>query len=316
MLAADYELGGGWMIETIFQYAPDAMAIIGLKDGKSSQFVAANDSFLALLGYDSIYELFHLHPRDMYASGFERQMAVKVEKVHKHRTVLTETVLVRKNRTTISVEVHMSLVPGRTEPFLLCVVRDISDRKWVESYLRLPEIIGSGLISEHLTVERMTPYVTGTELAIENFEERSIVHFTASEDIMRVRKKFRECMKEGTVTEFMFSTLVKNVRRRRKAIICPFYKADGSFQQFAFVLLEVRNEALPSVCPALKLQMLMLDRRISLLELSRITGISKTTLSKLRNGKINRPHAYTRNLVARALGVDESDIWDDSLKPI
>ncbi len=290
------------------------MVLIGLKDGKTSQFAAANESFLAMLGYDSIYELFGFHPREMYAPEYEREMVKKEERVHKHKTVLTETVLVRKNRTVISVEMSMSLVPGRSDSFLLCIIRDISERKWIESHLRLPQIIGSGLISEQLTVDRITQYVPGTELSMENFEERSIVHFTASEDIMMIRKKFRECAKEGNVKEFIFSTLVRNVRRRRKALICPFYKADGTFRHFAFILLEAHNEALPSVGPALKLQMLMLNRGISLLELCRMTGISKTTLSKLRNGKINKPHAYTRNLVARALGVDESDIWDDAFK--
>ncbi|WP_318781142.1 helix-turn-helix domain-containing protein [Paenibacillus sp. OAS669] len=297
----------------MFQYAPDAMVIIGLKDGKLSQFVTANDSFLILLGCDSICDLFQLHPGEMIAPENGSEMVKKVEKAHKQRTVLTETVLVRRNRTRIHAEIHMSLVPERAETFLLCVVRDISERKWIEAHLRLPQIIGSGLLSEQLTVERLTQYVSGTELSIEHFEERSLVHFTASEDIMRIRKKLRECAKEGNVTEFIFSTLVKNVRRRRKAIICPFYRADGQFRHFAFVLLEVRDEAAPTVPPALKLQMLMIDRQMSLLELSRMTGISKTTLSKLRNGKINKPHAYTKSLVARALGVEESDIWDDAL---
>jgi len=50
---------------------------------------------------------------------------------------------------------------------------------------------------------------------------------------------------------------------------------------------------------------------MSLIELCRTTGISKTSLSKLRNGKIYRPHEYTRSLVASALGVEESEIWND-----
>ncbi|WP_028550119.1 PAS domain S-box protein [Paenibacillus sp. UNC451MF] len=294
----------------IFQYAADAMVLIGLKEGKPSQMVAANESFLALLGYDSIYELIHLHPRELYAPEYEREMLKKEEKLHKLKAVLAETVLVRKDRTTVSVELNMSLIPRKPEPLLLSIVRDISERKWIESQLRLPHMIGSGLLSEQLTVERLTQHVPGTELSVENFEERPLVHFAASEDIMMIRQKLKQCAKEGKVAEFIFSTLVKNVRRRRKALACPFYKADGTFRHFAFILQEVHNDVLPSVSPSVRLQMLMLNRQISLLELCRMTGISKTTLSKLRNGKINKPHAYTRRLVARALGVDESDIWD------
>ncbi|MDT9726504.1 XRE family transcriptional regulator [Xylanibacillus composti] len=52
------------------------------------------------------------------------------------------------------------------------------------------------------------------------------------------------------------------------------------------------------------LRMLMAERDINTTELSDKSGVSVTTISNLRNGRIRQPKKSTLEAVARALGVD------------
>ncbi len=60
--------------------------------------------------------------------------------------------------------------------------------------------------------------------------------------------------------------------------------------------------------PATKLRVLMAERDVNVSELADMTGLSRNTISRLRNGEVNPTHE-TAYRVASALGVRTSSIW-------
>lgn len=61
----------------------------------------------------------------------------------------------------------------------------------------------------------------------------------------------------------------------------------------------------------INLRMVMAEMNITASDLAEQTGLSRATISNLRNGKIQKPQGFTAKAVADALGVDISDIWPD-----
>ncbi|WP_284286573.1 helix-turn-helix domain-containing protein [Alicyclobacillus fastidiosus] len=63
--------------------------------------------------------------------------------------------------------------------------------------------------------------------------------------------------------------------------------------------------------PATRLRVLMAERDINTLELSQLTGVSQQAISALRSGRVKSPKIETARLIAKALGVRTSDIWEN-----
>jgi transcriptional regulator with XRE-family HTH domain len=61
--------------------------------------------------------------------------------------------------------------------------------------------------------------------------------------------------------------------------------------------------------PAQKLRVLMSERDINTNELAYLTGLSRGTISRIRNGTVKNPTHETAYRIARALGVRTDSIW-------
>ncbi|QQE81612.1 helix-turn-helix transcriptional regulator [Alicyclobacillus sp. SO9] len=61
--------------------------------------------------------------------------------------------------------------------------------------------------------------------------------------------------------------------------------------------------------PAARLRVLMAERDFTVKELSYSSGVSRATISALRNGHVKRPNRETAELLADALGVRLNSIW-------
>lgn len=64
--------------------------------------------------------------------------------------------------------------------------------------------------------------------------------------------------------------------------------------------------------PATTIRILMDDRGMNVHELAWESGVSVGTISRLRNGRIERPHTDTMYAIASALKVKPNDIWRDA----
>ena len=63
--------------------------------------------------------------------------------------------------------------------------------------------------------------------------------------------------------------------------------------------------------PSTKLRTLMAERDVNVSELADMTGLSRGTISRLRNGEVQNPTHETAYRIARALGVRTSNIWSN-----
>lgn len=54
------------------------------------------------------------------------------------------------------------------------------------------------------------------------------------------------------------------------------------------------------------------NKKLTLNDLENKSGISKTRLSLLENGRINKPHATTVGRIAEALGARPDFFWQDN----
>ncbi|TYP79339.1 helix-turn-helix domain-containing protein [Paenibacillus methanolicus] len=88
--------------------------------------------------------------------------------------------------------------------------------------------------------------------------------------------------------------------------LAPFYHSDNTLNQYAFIVTDLRSS---QGDPAVKLKIMMARCNLSALDLSESTGISVQTISKLRNGRIQKPQRLTAELLATELGVKPQDIW-------
>ena len=61
--------------------------------------------------------------------------------------------------------------------------------------------------------------------------------------------------------------------------------------------------------PATKLRIIMAERDINTQELADLAGVSRSTISSLRTGRVRNPNPDTAYLIAKALGVKTNSIW-------
>lgn len=61
--------------------------------------------------------------------------------------------------------------------------------------------------------------------------------------------------------------------------------------------------------PAKQLRVLMAERDINVNELSHMTGISVTTISGIRSGRVHRPRRSTADALCEALNVHIEDLF-------
>jgi len=109
---------------SLFEYASDAIFLIDIENGC---FVDANLNAQKLLGY-SREELFHLEPTALTVSQNISEVKELFERTLADSQSLFETVLVRKDRTQVQVEISSRIIELSGKQYVLSFVRDISER--------------------------------------------------------------------------------------------------------------------------------------------------------------------------------------------
>ncbi|WP_135612570.1 PAS domain S-box protein [Methanococcoides sp. AM1] len=112
---------------TIFENANDGISIAGIE----GHFWDVNQKFCELLGYsrDELLQMkmWDLEPHEQIEESLER-----MKELRKQGYAIFETVGVCKGGSTIPIELSIRIIKYEEKPALLCVVRDITERKKTE----------------------------------------------------------------------------------------------------------------------------------------------------------------------------------------
>lgn len=117
---------------SLFEYASDAIVLI---DIEKIQFTDVNMNAQELLGY-SRKELYHLEPAMLTVSQDISEVIELFETTVKDNQSLFETVLVHKDGTRVPVEISSRQLELGNKQFVLCFIRDISERYQAEEKIQ------------------------------------------------------------------------------------------------------------------------------------------------------------------------------------
>ncbi len=119
-----------------FHCSPDMFSITTLKEGR---FVEVNDAYLDLLGYERNEVIGHTsHDLGVWALPNERDQVLT--QIHEQGGIRNfETQRITKDQEMMTTLLSADVIYMGGEPHLLCVHKDISDRKRMEEALRLTE---------------------------------------------------------------------------------------------------------------------------------------------------------------------------------
>ncbi|WP_058300956.1 helix-turn-helix domain-containing protein [Gorillibacterium timonense] len=280
--------------------------------GNTWELVSGNRYLAELFGCrrtEFLSEKHGFHPADFLGRPEET-----IERLLNKESMVTEAVLPNKSGGVLQLEIRPSLLEGAEKRRILLLVNDIGHVKWLQSELLrgCDLVLASGTLLPGLLVETVDVYEEedpsykklkpGSSL----LEYLSVLDRTLLHDTLTLLKKRG---KSGESKEIVIhSKKMRSKVYRVRCCVAPFFTGAGKLSRFGFVLnrlaaFEQRED------PSLRLKLLMTEKGISATELSRLTGLSMTTISKLRNGKIRTPRRLTAELIAAELGVKTVEIW-------
>jgi PAS domain S-box-containing protein len=126
----------------LFDNAADAIAIHDI----GGKFLEVNRVLCGRLGY-SREELLQMTPADISSPEHAAIFQQRVETLRKSGHAFFETVHVRRDGTTIPLEVSTRLIEYKGKPAVLSFTRDITERKRVENALRQQYSMLEGIIN-------------------------------------------------------------------------------------------------------------------------------------------------------------------------
>ncbi len=114
--------------------AVEAIAIL-----ENDQFVSVNSAFLQLFGYPHFLSLNHCSWQDLFDATEQTRLAAEISpQLQQAKSWQGEAIARRSDGSTFQQEVSLTLT---TQGVLICVCRDITDRKTAENKLRQTEIL-------------------------------------------------------------------------------------------------------------------------------------------------------------------------------
>lgn len=123
-------------VSKVFQYSPDSISISTLKEGR---YIQINDAFTSLTGYKD-YEVIGCTVKELGIWVFPEERAVMLRQIQMHGIITNFEMQLRIK----SGRVLICLVSGGTidiegETHIICVIKDITERKYMEEKLRFSE---------------------------------------------------------------------------------------------------------------------------------------------------------------------------------
>jgi len=116
---------------TLFESASDPIYIHDMKNN----FLQVNRVACDHLGYTR-EELLQMNPMDINSSEYISKVSEEIWKLQKQNHVIFETVHSKKDGSNIPVEVNARIIEYRKELVILCIARDITDRKKAEDLIK------------------------------------------------------------------------------------------------------------------------------------------------------------------------------------
>ncbi|MFD0586760.1 helix-turn-helix domain-containing protein [Paenibacillus sp. GCM10027627] len=193
----------------------------------------------------------------------------------------------------------------------LLIAEDLTAFHWINRQLEKGKVLISGVVDRHLHIrflqDRLAPLTLEPEFAK---EDETLLHFIAEneqERIMALINETAHLKQDQTIT--MNTSKLSGVELELELTFSPILNGYGICNEVAFVIWDLRPRDEEEVDSGMKLKIWMAKRDMSAGQLSAATGISMQTISKLRNGKIEKPHRLTAELIASELKVDVNEIW-------
>ncbi len=238
-----------------------------------------------------------------------------MERLKAKEPVVVETAFPVGAGGTLQLEIHLSLLE-EPESRVLLLASDASHAKWLQTELLrgCEQVLASGTFLPSLTVETLDIHTEEAPSPLRKKARLSVLDFLPVADQSLLQETLEALKKRGRSGEPKEVVLhTRKLRARAQKVRCciaPFLNGSGKLVRYAFVVNRLDFLEQPED-PSVRLKMLMMEKGISATEMSRLTGLSMTTISKLRNGKIQTPRRLTSELVAAELGVRTTEIWTD-----
>ncbi|MCA0754563.1 helix-turn-helix domain-containing protein [Paenibacillus sp. N4] len=291
----------------IFQCLDMPMLVLCEK-GREIKIEDANAAFMRLTGY-TLAELQARRVRDLlHAHKIDANRQVLKSEVHL-RTKLTRELPVRIDQ--------QPLPPGEEggPNRALILFEDLSSYKWIERQFELKKVLISGIVDNHHHVRFLRDSVAPLLFEPDRtLEDDTLMKFIADKEQDKLKGVLREAYatkKERSLT--LLTSKLSGAELELSVTFAPILDGCGEVKEFAFVIWDLKavNDKISS---AMKLKIWMAKRDVTAGHLSASTGISIQTISKLRNGKIEKPQRLTAELIASELQVDLYEIWPEIRK--
>ncbi|WP_079913438.1 helix-turn-helix domain-containing protein [Paenibacillus sp. 32352] len=279
------------------------------KEGERLSFTEVNEPFCALSGYTR-EDLANVDPSLLLAS---EQSHSALSQFDTEDFLKTEITVFSKDRTKVYLEVELYRLNEGNSELIIAFADHISSKKWIDQQVASHPIFCSGIINPSYILTRCDMYYDPIVEPFSQYECHSVFELIAEIDHPVMKQVLEETRQTKQTKEVILRTakMAEVVEWKMKVIVHPFFDGSGSFLEYAFAIsqLDLYEE---SNDPSIRLKVLMAQRNISAQCLSKATGITIQTISKLRNGKVAKPQLLTAQLIATELGVGVSDIWEET----
>lgn len=291
----------------VFQTLKTPLAVVVVGEDDDCHFNLANKAFSRLVGYSEDV-LDGLPPERLFAEWNNETL----------QSVVTHETSLLHRRADDDEPVRLLLtceaLAGADEPAYLLTAEDISAKTWIDDRGSAAPILLSGILNERFIVERYFKYYPAPVIDhLFQVENESINDFFHDSERRRIIHALEQSARNRRTAQIVVQTkeLADSVRLTLDITYRPFFHGDGTLKNVAFIVTDIQltNEAEYAVDPSVTLKVLMARNYMSAQQLAHETGISLQTISKLRNGKIDRPQRQTMLLIAKALNVTQQEIW-------
>jgi len=121
-------------LRTLFEFATDAIFILDLE----GNIIDVNRTAYERLGYDKT-EILNMHVSQLDPPEFAAKVPMRIELIKNHGVAVFETAHLRKDGTTMPVEVNTRILDYDGRKFIFSIIRDITERKRAEEALKKSE---------------------------------------------------------------------------------------------------------------------------------------------------------------------------------
>ncbi|WP_225446533.1 helix-turn-helix domain-containing protein [Paenibacillus rhizovicinus] len=296
------------MLSTVvFQNLKTPLAVVVVDHDDDCHFNVANKAFSRLVGCSG--DVLEGLPPERLFSEWDRSRMLSLAQ---HETCLLQHLAGDDPlRLLLTCE---ALTETEQNAFLL-TAEDISAKSWIDGMRESQKVLLGGILNDKFIVERFFKYYPTPVFDNHRFPESELLNEYLDDD---ERERLLTVLKQTAQQRQKHHIVVRTKEFTDSAQLDlhiayhPFYHMDGGLKNIAFIVSDIRSiapDASDTVDSSVTLKVLMARNYMSAQQLSAVTGISMQTISKLRNGKINKPQRQTALLIAQALKVSPQVIW-------